>query len=321
MKLSSFGFIVVLVALVAGSGAAQAQSCSFSMTDVNFGLLDPPATSASPYSTATGTFSANCTGDAGKTVYVCAKLVDGTGGRADDTFYFDGGSQNIAFVLYHDSWGYTDVWGNSGATGYSAVALSVALNTSGSGSASQTITAELSVASSVSSGTYVSTFTGSNLSIRYGYTSSSNCTENLGTNTTASFRVMAGINDACLVSATDLDFGEVSSLANGVTGSSTIDVQCTTDLDYSVMLNGGVHGTISERKLAKTGSTATTIAYNLYTDASRQFVWGDSTTGTVSTGKGDGSIHTIPVYGKVAAQQIMPEAGIYTDTVTVTVTY
>ena len=91
MKL--FGPIVCLscaLALAAGSNAVQAQSCSFSMTDINFGLMYPPATSASPYATATGTFAAACTGDAGQTVYVCAKLGEGSGGMSNDKFFFDG---------------------------------------------------------------------------------------------------------------------------------------------------------------------------------------------------------------------------------------
>ena len=72
--------LLLSLAIAAGPGAARAQSCSFSMTDINFGLMDPPATTTSPYATTTGTFAATCTGDAGETVNVCAKLGEGSGG-------------------------------------------------------------------------------------------------------------------------------------------------------------------------------------------------------------------------------------------------
>ena len=311
--------LLLSLAIAAGPGAARAQSCSFSMTDINFGLMDPPATSSSQ--PAAGTFSATCTGTPSHTVHACAKLLSGSGGDEGDYRRFDGASSSIAFKVSAESIGYADLWGDgyNSAKG-SPLYLEVMLNESGNGNASQTTPAELSVASSVTPGTYVSTFTAADLQISYGYTTPADCIENLGTNTTASFQVMAGINETCLVSASDLNFGEVSSLASDVIGTSAVSVTCTTGLDYAVSLNGGLYGTIAARKMKIAGGTDT-VDYNLYTNATRSTLWGDSTAGSVQAGDGTGAAQALTVYGKVDAQASTPAAGTYTDTITVTVTY
>ena len=63
-----------------------------------------------------------------------------------------------------------------------------------------------------------------------------------------------------------------------------------------------------------------TVSYNLYRDAARTQEWGTTVGTNTGTGAGNGQIQTIPVYGRVAPQAT-PAPGVYTDTITITVTF
>ena len=72
------------------------------------------------------------------------------------------------------------------------------------------------------------------------------------------------------------------------------------------------------RDRSKAGETVT---YGLYKDNARSQVWGDAATpGSTVAGTGSGAVQNLTVYGRVPAQTT-PSAGLYTDTVVVTVTY
>jgi spore coat protein U-like protein len=81
-------------------------------------------------------------------------------------------------------------------------------------------------------------------------------------------------------------------------------------------------GSITQRLLANSGDT---LQYNLYTDTSRQTLWGDGTTGSTTSGTGAGyaTTQTLTVYGRLPDNSTNQNApvGTYTDTITVTVTY
>ncbi|QBH95697.1 SCPU domain-containing protein [Limnobaculum zhutongyuii] len=115
-----------------------------------------------------------------------------------------------------------------------------------------------------------------------------------------------------------LDFGSHSTLANNITAQSassssgTIKVQCTNTLPYTVTLDSGEHPTGTQRRLAQ-GTEF--INYNLYQDSLRAVLWEDTTLlSRTSTGAPD----DLTVYGLVPPQNT-PSAGIYSDTVLVTV--
>ena len=57
-----------------------------------------------------------------------------------------------------------------------------------------------------------------------------------------SYQATATVPAECFVSATDLNFGSVGTLASPVAGQSEIDVQCSSGAGYSVALNGGLSG-------------------------------------------------------------------------------
>ena len=131
---------------------------------------------------------------------------------------------------------------------------------------------------------------------------------------TNTFTARIEIQAACEVtSPTDLDFGTHGLLNSTITATSTFVVKCTNGTNYSVALtgandSGGVKNMVN-------GSED--VAYQTYQDSSHSTVWDGSNT---KSGTGTGVDQTHTVYGKVDPQT-SPSVGIYTDTVTITVSY
>jgi spore coat protein U-like protein len=130
---------------------------------------------------------------------------------------------------------------------------------------------------------------------------------------------------ACTIGTTAVAFGAYNPQGAPVTdGTGTITLACPTAVTAPVVaLGAGVNGTIATRKLA---SGANRINYNLYTTTTRNVIWGDGTSGSVTLTFSGGVLsggtrnfsHT--VYGRIPALQNV-KAGAYTDTVIVTVNF
>jgi spore coat protein U-like protein len=137
----------------------------------------------------------------------------------------------------------------------------------------------------------------------------------------SSFQVQLTVQASCSVtSATALDFGTATLLSAAVDQTTTLNVECSQTTPYNVGLNAGTTagGTTATRKLTAGG--AQTIDYALYRDAARTQLWGDTIGTDTLTSVGTGASQNITVYGRAPAQTT-PAPGVYTDTVTVTVTY
>lgn len=138
---------------------------------------------------------------------------------------------------------------------------------------------------------------------------------------TANFNVQLTIVSECLVnSATDLDFGTTGVLAANVNATSTITVQCTASTPYTIGLSVGSGAGATAAVRYMTGPGAQTVAYGLYSDASRTQVWGTSIGVNTMAGTGNGASQAWTVYGQIAPQTT-PGAGAYADVITATVTY
>ena len=138
---------------------------------------------------------------------------------------------------------------------------------------------------------------------------------------TSSFNVLLQIDEACDVSSTapdDMDFGTATLLTSDIDQTSTITVLCTTGTTYDIGLSAGANEDSGTRRM--TDGSGHYVNYQLYQDMGRNTAWGDTVlTNTVSsTGTGDDQVFT--VYGRVPTQTT-PQAGSYTDNITVTVTY
>jgi spore coat protein U-like protein len=142
------------------------------------------------------------------------------------------------------------------------------------------------------------------------------------TTVTNTFTVQAVINASCNVAATTLNFGTYDPASGtALTGSSTVNVFCTSGTPYTTALNVGTGGgSFTTRAVASGGNT---LNYNLYRDSAHSQVWGDGTgsTFTVSgTGSGLLTANPLTVYGQMPTAQDQPP-GTYTSTITVTVTF
>lgn len=139
---------------------------------------------------------------------------------------------------------------------------------------------------------------------------------------TSTFTASVTIAASCTVSATNLAFGTyLASSATPLTGTSTVNVYCTSGTPYTLALNvGSGGGTFAARDMA---SGANLMTYNLYTSAAHTDIWGDGTASTsMVAGTGAGVLTSSPntVYGNIPISQDLPP-GTYTSTITVTVNY
>ena len=135
---------------------------------------------------------------------------------------------------------------------------------------------------------------------------------------------------ACLASTQAVNFGIYSALVSlPGTGTGEVGITCTTaalsnqTLAYDIKLSAG-NGSIADRSMMFGASNR--LHYNLYTASNYAIVWGDGTGssqivsggGTVAVGQVFANAHTI--HARLPAAQNVP-GGVYTDLITVTVTY
>jgi len=142
----------------------------------------------------------------------------------------------------------------------------------------------------------------------------------LATTTSTTFQTRITIDASCtIVSAPTFDFGTQAVLASNVNQTGSIQVQCTNSTPYNIGLDAGTGtgATVAVRKMTNGGNTVT---YSLYTDSGHSTVWGNTAgTDTVSA-TGTGASQSFTIYGQVPAQTT-PAPALYTDTITLTVSY
>lgn len=165
------------------------------------------------------------------------------------------------------------------------------------------------------------------LVLRYGWLLVLLCSGNVRSLPTQTFQVTAAVVAGCVISGTNtgvfgtLNFGSHSGVERGSISASyvqstTINLACTPGTTLSMSLNGGNHYT-STRNLRRADSSDT-LAYALYTSAS-------GTTPVqvnqpVALSYGNSNNITLPLYG-VLQLPGTARAGLYTDTLTVTLSW
>lgn len=150
------------------------------------------------------------------------------------------------------------------------------------------------------------------------------------------FQVRAVVTQGCLLGsgASDLSsygtisFGQISSLNSPVNrtstpGSGSIVLQCTPGTPLTIGIGSGANtGSVSAGRFLAKGSER--LRYQLYQDSTFSTVWGDGSNGAAplsSTFPAAGGTQSYPVYARLFNVTPMPSAGIYSDVVTVTVSY
>ncbi|MNM40086.1 Spore Coat Protein U domain protein [compost metagenome] len=131
--------------------------------------------------------------------------------------------------------------------------------------------------------------------------------------------VYAEVVESCnVLTASDMDFGQVQSLAGGHEQVSQISLTCPVGMAWQVGLDNGINADGQGRRMA--GPNGAFVNYELYRDAGRTQRWGNTLDSDTSAGTGQGStVITLDVYGRVPDQP--SSAGAYEDTITVTLTF
>jgi spore coat protein U-like protein len=140
------------------------------------------------------------------------------------------------------------------------------------------------------------------------------------TTATGTFPVSLTITSSCSVqSAANLAFGSQVAITANLDAASSIGVVCTNATPYTLELSAGAGtgATVASRVLT---SGSATIPYTIYQDSGRTQVWGVTPTVDAQSATGTGAVQTYTAYGRVAPVSA-PVAGVYADTVAVTVAY
>lgn len=134
----------------------------------------------------------------------------------------------------------------------------------------------------------------------------------------------------CTLSTTNVAFGTYNPLAYGNTDTTgTVKVDCGGVvgllIPFNIAISAGSGGSYANRRM-KSGSNW--LSYNLYTDASYTTVWGDGSSATQLINAnvtldvlGLAPTQNFVVYGRIPGRQLTTVPGVYSDTISVTLTY
>jgi spore coat protein U-like protein len=126
-----------------------------------------------------------------------------------------------------------------------------------------------------------------------------------------------------LVSATNLNFGNYNAASGtATTANMTVTVSCQNAADtlpaFVAALSKGVAPTYNPRQMAL---GANRLNYNIFNQAAFTSIWGDGTGGTLTRSYGGGGNTAAGTgFGRITTGQYVAP-GVYTDTITVTITY
>ena len=134
------------------------------------------------------------------------------------------------------------------------------------------------------------------------------------------FQVTASVLAACSITANALNFGNYNPVSGTpLNAATTLEITCTNGAAYEVGLSAGLGAgaSVATRFMTNGGNQ---LAYSLYSDAARTSVWGETSGVNTVSGTGSGALQALTVYGQIPGGQSVP-SGLYTDTVTATITY
>ncbi len=129
----------------------------------------------------------------------------------------------------------------------------------------------------------------------------------------------------CRITLVALNFGMYMPMTSTpVDAVGQINVRCQAQPgSFTVIIGPGISGDQLARTLSAGG--ANILNYNMYRDAARTQIWGDSTPPTfvvtgVHASRGRPTVYNYPLYGRIFANQ-SPNPGVYSDNLMVTVLF
>lgn len=314
-----FTLIAAIILSLTGISVAFAQTCTASITNMNFGTVNLQAGTAVD---TTATLSVTCSSSLNLALLMrlCPNLDAGSGGSSGSNRLMVNGGNTLTYQFYQDA-NRTIPWGSStNATLGTVTPIDVIAPILGPGTATRTIYGRiLGSQASKLAGTYLSTFAGGQARINYVryLLGAPDCSTVVENPIQPSFTVQANVNRSCTVSASNINFGSRSNLTVNVDATGTLTINCTTGLPYSVALNGGLSNAQPTQRRMTLGSNA--VVYGLYSNNTRTVPWGSDANQIVAR-TGTGTAESVTVYGRVAPQAT-PFSGVYSDTVVVTINY
>lgn len=319
---SPIGWHLWLAALFLLIGqVAHAQTCSATITTINFGNVNPISGAAV---SASGSITVSCNWtiiSLAPNAQVCLNL------NAATPLSMTNGSNALQYGLYQDA-ADSIAWGST-TTGTTPISVTLVKPLIGT-TASQTVSFYGLIAANQplvptvgdNSTVYSEAFSGGQTALDYQYylLGAPSCSAITTPATAFPFTVTATVVNDCLINANNLNFGTTGLLSSGINATTSISVTCTNNDAFRIALNGGGSSNVSARAMSRQGGGGT-VSYQLYLDAAQGTPWGDGTAGTsMYTATGTGNAQTATVYGRVPAQTT-PAPGNYSDTITATVAF
>lgn len=137
------------------------------------------------------------------------------------------------------------------------------------------------------------------------------------------------VQNDCLITAPNLDFGTAPLANSFMSATRTISIRCTAGSAYTVGLSDGVNAAVTGARRMRRGATADYLLYDLYKGASGTSRWGVTgaerrSSGTADTNPGiydSTSLQGFAYRGVIDPAQATPGAGSYVDTITVDVAF
>lgn len=303
--------VVLLAALLPEAKAAV--TCGLTGNPVlDFGTPDP---FAGGNITTTTTLDWSCTKDTpGQPSFtLCFFVSPDTSGNIDPRFMLNQGIQTLPFNVYSDA-AYTTVMQPT----IDGLPVIVDMPNRGPDTVSGSVTLYGSMPgplpTDVQTGLHQTLMTNSQVHIVSGTSGNACNTTKQAPSNLYTLTAQVNIPNQCRVTATDLDFGTQVSPLPQTDSQSTVTVHCTNNSAFTVGLDGGLTG---NRQMS---NGTNLVSYELYQDAGRNQVWDNTANRRSGTGLGTASAILLNVFGRLPAD---PNAapGIYTDTVTVDVTF
>lgn len=323
-------FLIACLGLLwtfAPSRAMAATTCTATMTDLSFGQVNEqqvvPTTATIRYECDTTALLASRA-----SVRICLGIGagSGAGSTVNQRYMRNGQGDPLNFRITRDPTGSLN-WGNSAGTWHEvplSYQLSGFLVTTGHGEGQVTVYGQVPAQSGLAAGSYTSTFNDTQMVYRYhdglfgGDPSSCTSGSDGGGFGTFPFTARATVPGSCtLEGATDLNFGSLLSTSTGlIEKSSTINLSCTRRTAWQIGLDNGQHWNGSSRRM-RNGSAY--VNYELYRSSGWDR-WGNTLNLDTRTGTGTGFTEQVTVHGRITNQPLT-QAGRYSDTIKVTVTY
>ena len=134
--------------------------------------------------------------------------------------------------------------------------------------------------------------------------------------------VSATVTTTCIVTVGSMAFGNYAyNSASNVDTSATVTIACGTEpATATLAVGGGLNLNVAQRRMQKAAS-GVFLNYDLYTAATRAAGEKIAVDGALTTGAFASGQYTPVIYGRVPSLQTPAQAGSFTDTVAVTLTY